>query len=373
MKDSTIIAGDDNVHPRRPMTAQPGPERSVAVGGDIRDSVLVLGDNNVLQVGARGRRDPPAAARHGHGADRRPRPHPRTPPPPPFPDRVDREQEIAAVRAASGHVNLHGGAGVGKTYACSRRCPTAPPTSTAPSWPVEDLLGSVCEELIESEPQVVLTPSRRRAELRDVDALVALDDVRVHVPGLPAAPDRGAALPVRADLASPHAPPGRADRGRRLGARGRASSSSPPTSAGRLRRTRRTRARAIAERLGGHPLMLRQAAGLGIPLEDLAGALAGDDPAGELSARLQAQLSDEDRELLATLAAAGGAPLGARRAAEATGRPDAPERLARMSSRGLLQSRSPRYTLAGALVEAPPEAGHRVETLATTLAGWAEH
>ena len=100
--------------------------------------------------------------------------------------------------------------------------------------------------------------------------------------------------------------------------------------------------------------MLRQAAGLGIPLDDLAGALAGDDPAGELSARLQAQLSDEDRELLATLAAAGGAPLGAGRVADATGRPDAPDRLARLNARGLLQSRSPRYTLAGALAEAPP-------------------
>src|SRR6476619_4832222 len=92
---------------------RPGP--SVEVGGDIRDSILVLGDHNVIEVAL----GDDAILRRRLASDHvtvERRARPLNDPPPPFSDRLDRETEVQAITAASGHVNLHGTSGIGKTY-----------------------------------------------------------------------------------------------------------------------------------------------------------------------------------------------------------------------------------------------------------------
>jgi hypothetical protein len=96
------------------MSVQPSRDRSVAVGGDIRDSVLVLGDNNVLEIALGG--DAILRRLLDEGSVRMElRAKPRSRPPPPFPDHLDRDAELAAIHAERGHVNVHGGTGFGKT------------------------------------------------------------------------------------------------------------------------------------------------------------------------------------------------------------------------------------------------------------------
>ena len=358
------------------MSAQPQAQRSVAVGGDIRDSILVLGDNNVLEVALGEDAILRRLLDEGRVRMQR-RARPATPPPPPFADRVGREAELAAVRAAAQHVNVHGPGGIGKTYVLLAALDADAAYIAATGRPVDDVLQALCEELFECEPPLVLTPSRRRKELWGVDAVVALDDVRAEAQEaqrlLTDAPRcrfvmtsrrRALAQSTSVRIAGLAEPAGRdliaAELGRSLAPDERAA-------AGRL-----------VGQLGGHPLMLRQAAGLaaetGVGLAELADALTGSDPARALSARLQASLELEDRELVEQLAVASGAPLGTERVAELVGRPDTADRLAALEARHLVASHSPRYSLVGALAEAPPsERLHQLrERAAMALARWAE-
>jgi hypothetical protein len=358
------------------MSARPQPQRSVAVGGDIRDSILVLGDNNVLEVALGDDAILRRLLDEGRVRMQR-RSRPRTPPPPPFADRVGREAELAAVVGAVGHVNLHGTAGIGKTYVLLAALDADAAYVATAGRSVDDVLQAMCDELFECEPPLVLTPSRRRQELWDVDAVVALDDVRT--------------APQETQHLLTEAPRCRfvvASRQRTLAQSTSVRLAGLPEAAGQqllavelgrpLEPGERAAAARLASQLGGHPLMLRQAAGLavdtGVGLVELADALETADPVRALSARVQASLELEDRELVEHLAVASGAPLGTELVAELVRRPDAAERLAALEARHLVVSHSPRYSLVGALAEAPPSERlhHLRERAATVLARWAE-
>ncbi len=355
------------------MSAQPHRDRSVAVEGDIRDSILVLGDHNVLDV--RLGNDAILQRWLDHGDVRIERRAPGAPPPP-FPDRVDRDDELAALGSAAGHVNLHGTGGIGKTYIVLAALGAGGVFLDAAQRPVDDLLQALVEALFDGPPGVVLRPERRQRELAGVQERLALDDVRLTPQDaqrlLTEAPN------CRFVVASRRRTLMHAQSVRVSGLPLEFATSVIADGLGRpLRPDEEAGARELAERLGGHPLMLRQAAGLagdtGIVLAELAQALGTEDPVRALSARLQAALTPEDRELLAELASAGGAPLSPGCVTALGGPADAAERLPALESRALVQSHSPRYSLAGALAEAPPEAGRvGAEAAATALAAWAE-
>ena len=105
---------------------------------------------------------------------------PRTAPPPPFADHLDRDDEVAAVTAHEGPVNIHGPTGIGKTYVLLAALAGRDAVYVnAAQRPLDDLLQAVCEETFDLQPPLVLTPERRRHELRGVAELIALDDVQL--------------------------------------------------------------------------------------------------------------------------------------------------------------------------------------------------
>jgi hypothetical protein len=359
------------------MTAQSKPQRSVAVGGDIRDSILVLGDNNVLEVALGEDAILRRLLDEGEVRMQR-RPCPRTAPPPPFADHLDRRDELASVAAMAGHVNIHGPAGIGKTYVLLAAVAGRDAVYVdASERPLDDVLQAVCEELFDCQPPLVLTPERRRHELRDVVEEIALDGVRLsHQDAqrlLTEAPrcrylvaSRRRLLPQAASARIGGLP---ADAAEQLIAIELGRPLDQPERAG---------ARRLIEILRGHPLRLRQAAGLAadtcIGLADLAGSLATEDPVLALSALVRTPLELEDRELLAELAAVRGVALGTDRIAQIAEDQHAPQRLAGLETRHLVQSHSPRYSLVGALADAPwgEDLDERRERTAVALAAWAQ-
>jgi cell division septation protein DedD len=359
------------------MTTQPMPERSVAVGGDIRDSILVLGDNNVLEIALGNDAILRRLLDEGEVRIQR-RARPRTTPPPPFPDHLDREAELGSLAAAAGHVNVHGTAGIGKTYVLLAALGGEDVVYVdAAGRALDDVLQAVCEELFDFRPPLVLTPERRRHELREVAVEIALDGVRL-------APDDAQRLLLEAPHCRYLVSSRRRVLQQALSVRvaGLPADAAQELIATELRRPldpgEQVGARRLIEVLGGHPLRLRQAAGLvadtGVGLADLADSLATEDPVHTLSTLLRAPLELEDRELVEELAAAGGAPLGSARLADIAGNPLASERLAALETRHLVQSHSPRYSLVGALAQAPEDErlDKRREHAAITLAEWAE-
>jgi hypothetical protein len=332
---------------------------SILVLGDDDAAALevILGDDHVLGHG-------PAPVRVA------PRDRPRTPLPAPFPDRLDREDEGAALVTAGGHVNVVGPAGIGKTYVLVLSALADAAYVDARGLALEDLLQAIAEEVLELDPPAVLTPARRRRELGAIRALLALDDV--SLPGydveqlLDEAP--GCRLIVtsrRAVLRS----------GELLAIDGlptRAAVELVATVLGRpLEAGEAVAARRLGDRFEGHPLKLRQAAWIAATgeasLEDLAEELDGDSALGN---RLLRGLPAEDREMLASLAAAGG-PLSPEQIAALAERPDAPERLDELRRGGLVQPHGAQFVLGGPLADLPPGDARRERAIAS-LVHWAE-
>ena len=92
-------------------------DRSVAVGGDIVGSVIVTGDNVSINVGAGGIGGTLLDLLGRRRVEKRARPRPLDVRPAPFDDRLDREEEVAAlVTGDAGRLSVVGEALVGKTY-----------------------------------------------------------------------------------------------------------------------------------------------------------------------------------------------------------------------------------------------------------------
>jgi len=368
----------DRREQRRGPVAASGPG-SLAISGDVKDSVLVLGDDNVLEINLAN----DALLRQVIDAGKLEitrRSAPRTPCPRRFSDHLDRDAEVAAVHSQRGHVNLIGRRGIGKTYVLLAALSEAEALSDgtvyldADGRAADDLLTAIWHELHDCDERIVVSPERRRRELATVSATVAIDAAgpetqdaqrllleapdsrfittsrrrvlpqaaKVRIDGLPA---EAVEQLVEAELGS-----ALDDSGRRAAAQ-------------------------LADWFDGHPVLLCQAASLadelGTGLAEVAASLAAADPVASLSERLQASLADEDRELLRHLAASGGPPV-ASAALEPVIEGDAARRLAGMEVRRLLLSHSPRYTLAGALADAPPVADeHQIVKTAEGLARWA--
>ena len=94
---------------------------AVVVGGDVRDSVIVTGDNVNLHVELKGV-DGALLHRLSEVANPVALPVPIDSRPRRYPDHVDRESEAGAVVAAAqqgGVINVYGEAGIGKTHLLS--------------------------------------------------------------------------------------------------------------------------------------------------------------------------------------------------------------------------------------------------------------
>jgi hypothetical protein len=293
-----------------------------------------------------------------------PRPLPVAVRPRPFPGLLGREPEVAAATAAiaaATPVEFYSAAGWGKTALlrtlAHRPAPALPDGVaylSAARLPLTDLLQCVYDTFYECAVPFKPTDAQLRIALQNKRALILLDDVGVAreevetllgvAPGcgfVLAAPDRRLwgegrplalhGLPDPAALALLERELGRA-----------LAPAEQPTAA------------ALCAAVGGQPLGVIQAAARvrddGQALEQ---ALREAQPATPAPAAPPppdlGSLSTAEQQILAVLAAAGGATVGQEHLAPLTGQQDVVPALEALLRRGLVEAHSPRYSLTGDL------------------------
>ena len=358
-------------------------KQSVAIGGTVKNSVIVTGNNVTLKLGL----GPESGALIEHlEKSRQPtkqlRPMPLQGGPPPFPDRVDRETEAAAVldwgdppRA----VSLYGESGIGKSYvlAVAANEPAAKSLRDgvvclfAKSLPLQDVLQACFEEFWDCEPPYKASDAEIRRSLREREALVVVDSVELPADETQALV--GAAPSCRFVLAS------REEalwNGKAVELAGLAEPDALVLFERELGRTlegaERADAATICHALDGHPLKIRQFAAdarrSGRPLSEL--RAEGASRQGLLQ---QANL-DEER-ILRLLALLDGASIGEERLAELTGLSNAAEVAARLVDKRLVRAHSPRYSVDSGLAEEVASlwpVTEDEEWVLTAVARWAE-
>jgi hypothetical protein len=175
---------------------EPSGARSVAVGGDVRSSIIVTGDNVNLEVrledvdGALlerlASRDAPEPVALPRPLDSRP---------PRYANHVDREAEaVAALVGAAkvGAVNVYGEPGIGKTHVLSNAAhrpeadelPDGVVFVPADGAALDDVLQALFEEFYDcGEPPVRPSRGRLRRSLSDHEALVVVDGLKLDREG----------------------------------------------------------------------------------------------------------------------------------------------------------------------------------------------
>jgi hypothetical protein len=344
----------------RPATASTEPTlpASVHIEGGVSGQVAI--GANILQIG-----DVNGGVVNvmmpGQKVLSKPRPTPVDLRPRPFLDLLDREVEIDSATTtlqSAEPIEFHGQAGLGKT-ALLRHLAHHPVASALPDGvvylsarrqPVQDLLQSLYDAFYESDIPFKPTEAQLKHDLQNKRALVLLDDVELAREDVQAVLDTAPACVFL--LGSPE---------QRLWGEGEsvALRGLPPHDALALMERELGRpltpeelpfARSLCDNLEGHPLRLIQAA---------AEAREENRPLTEMVTReeivspLQAldTLPPSARQLIAALAAMGGAPLHVDHLAALTGLPDAASTLQALSSLNLAQAHSPRYTLTGDLAQ----------------------
>jgi hypothetical protein len=164
----------------------PGP-RSVAVAGNITNSVIVTGDHATVQVRVDGQ---DALLAQLLGGGRLPRRTPRPPPldavPPPSPEHLDRQSDAAAVLAgvqAGRPVEVSGEADIGKTFVvthvlaedAARTLPHGAVYVFAKGKTFGEVLQELFDAFFDCEPPYVEREQAIRQALRDKQALVVVD------------------------------------------------------------------------------------------------------------------------------------------------------------------------------------------------------
>jgi hypothetical protein len=371
-----------------PMTSAPGMApteptlpASVHITGGVSGQVAI--GTNILQIG-----DVNGGVVNvmmpGQKVLPRPRPTPVDLRPRPFLDLLDREVEIdnatTALQSAK-PIEFHGRAGLGKTtllrYLAHHPAASALPDGviylSVRRQPVQDLLQSLYDAFYEGDIPFKPTEAQLKHDLQNKRALVLLDDVELAREDVQVMLDT---TPICVFLlGSPE---------QRLWGEGQsvALRGLPPEDAlalierelGRpLTPEEQPSARSLCDDLEGHPLRLIQVA---------AKAREENRPLTEVVTReeivspLQAldTLPPSARQLIAALAAMGGAPLHVDHLAAMTGLPDAAPALQTLSSLNLAQAHSPRYTLTGDLAQMAQQAWDLtpwMERALTHFAAWA--
>jgi PASTA domain len=338
--------------------------RSVAVTGDVRNSVIVTGDNVNVQVQLDGV-DGALLHRLGEVAGPVALPVPIDSRPRRYPEHVDREGEAGVVLAAAqegGVVNVYGESGIGKTHLLSHVA-NDPAGGALPDGilhvdaldaPLDDVLQTLFEEFYDcGEPAVRPSRSRLRRALKDRQALVVVDDLGLQREEaqaiLSAAP--GCAFVIAStprtvwdgeaiQLAGLHLEFALAIVEQEIGRP--------------LTPEERVEAESLCNALGGHPWRIREAAARardeGRSLAEAARAL---DPTAML-----AGLTSGEEGVLAGLAAVGGGPVGVAHVQELSPVEDVGPVLESLERRHLVLTHSPRYSLPEPLAE---EIGRRTD------------
>lgn len=373
--------------------------RSVAVAGDVSNSVIVTGDDVVVQLRVDGDDALLANLLTGPQVPQRTlRTLPLDGVPAPSPDHLDRAAETQAVRAGVADARtyeIHGPADIGKTFVVTSALGAAAavmPDGTIYVFAKDKSYGELLQEIYEAfyacEPPCVMGEQQVRCDLANRQALVVLDSLELARDEIR---QLGQALPgCRLVLVARQRPLGE---GGRLALGGLAPRDALTLVEQELRRPLAAGERAAAEQLvallDGHPFELRQATAdvrdglhsfevlareLAAPPASgawpAAGA-AGDPASAALAALLLCGLSEQEKAVIAQLAALRGATIGTEHIPAPAQGADVAGLLRGLEARRLVVSGSPRYRIAGTLQNAvSPDAG-ALDRMIAQLAPWA--
>ncbi|HEX6700063.1 MAG TPA: hypothetical protein VF101_04965 [Gaiellaceae bacterium] len=362
-------------------------EGAVAVAGDVVESIIVTGDNAEIRLGFGA---PVGAILSLLGLSRRPRKKARKTPllrrPKPCVDLVDRQSQTAELFAGADAVNVSGVAGVGKTYvlaaALAREEALALPDGVvylyAKGKRREDLLQALFEEFYDCKPPFKATEAAIRKDLERKRALVVLDSAEL---------ERDDLQQLLADVPGCRFVVGSRSRilwdGAGISLTGLELDDALKVveqELGRpLHEIEAEPARRICVALSGHPLEIRQATAIvredGSSLADVAAGLPSSGGGSALAKLALDRLTEDQRRILEALAAFGGVAVGAEHVGPIADVADPAADLKALERRRLVESHSPRYSLAGNLVESTGlgDPGDEIfERVVSHFVGWLE-
>lgn len=343
-----------------PPAPQPGAvaagDRSVVAGRDIRDSVIVTGDNVRVKLGLGA---PVGAILALLGFRRAPKKRARrTPLAPrlrPFANHVDREREAGAVLDGGAVANLYGPAGIGKTHVLAH----ALALDAAGSWPDGavylfgkgrsrgDLLQALFEEFYECKPPFKAGDEQIARDLAGKRALLVFDSTALERDDaqqlLGAAPESQAVIASRERVLFD---------GTAVRVDGLAPDDALVVVEQELGRPltddERPAAARVCAALDGHPLAIRQAVSSGLPLAQLADELEGGARLYELAVK---PVSEAESRVVHALLPFADAPVGVEHVAALVEDADAATALEALERRSVVESHSPTYSLAANLAD----------------------
>ena len=260
-------------------------------------------------------------------------------------------------------MEFYGQAGVGKTtllrhlfyHPVATSFPDSVIYLSARHQPVDDLLQSLFDAFYESDVPFKPTDVEIRHALQDKQALILLDDVDLARDEVETLMDAAPGCTFLLASLERHL----WAEGRALALHGLPTDDAPALVKRELGRPlspeEETAAQGLCTTLGCHPLHLLQTAAMAREedrsLTEVARQLQTPSPAEALTAEMLNSLQEPERQVMAVLAALGGAPLHADHLAALTRLANAAPVLETLMRRGLVQAHSPRYSLAGALGE----------------------
>ena len=284
------------------------------------------------------------------------------------PEPIGRTREIQAAigaLASATPVEFVGPPGIGKTTLLKHLGHDPPAGASVDGVVYHEALGEAVEDSLQHlyetfyETRVPFKPTRAqiRHGLRDIRAMVVLDDIQA---------DRNGVAEILDTLPSATFVLGSARRSLWVSGcssfvlRGLGRDDAVELLARELGRPldegERQVAAAIADGVKGQPLQLQQAAALvstlGYELAELADELAAGAAPEDLGQLLLATLDDEQQRILEVLTALGGATLPADQLADLADVPEAGPVIASLMQLGLVQAHSPRYSVTN-VVEPP--------------------
>ncbi len=349
--------------------------RSVAVAGDVTNSVIVTGDRANVQVRVDGADALLAKLLNEAQLPRKtPRPRPLDAFPPASREHLNRATETEALVAgveSGGPVRVSGEADIGKTMTLrhalagdlARAVGDGVVYVFAKGKPYGDLLQDIFDAFFECEPPYLAREQQIRRDLRDAQALVVLDSVELSRDELGqlvmAIPD------CRFIVISRESALGEGTPLRISGLSTADGLSLVEQELGRaLARAERPQAEAVCNSLGGHPFKIRQAAA-GVregerSFDLLAQELAKDEAGSTLAQLVLASLTEEELAVVRQLAALRGETIGVEHTVALLGRETLAGRLGDLQRRRVIAAASPRYRIAGALndlAESAPDSG----------------
>lgn len=340
--------------------------QNISISGNVADSVLVFGNNNhVIKIG-----DVNGGVVNINQASDKPkysaRPTPVTIKPRAFPSLLDRENELEAIKQAvttSSPISMWGQAGVGKTSFIrhlSHVLDAGKFTSgtiylNAAGLGYEDLLQALFDAFFDSASTYKPTTTEILLVLQGIKALVFLDDVQLGANKVTSLLN---AIPNSLFLFS-STERSLLGEGEVIQLQGLPENESlrlfEKELSHPLNEQERPTAIKICSALRGHPLQILQAAALardsGKPIENILNRITSETTENKSLVYMgMASLTEQEKQILALLAAAGGNIVSLEHIKGIFKDSSSESAIQRLTSLGLVQAHSPKFSITDALV-----------------------